>query len=319
MASISDKITKVKDGSNPNVARVVTPRPANSDTLSVDSLAGWSEDTAMHFMTYRVDSTGKVVPGSQRDWKGMANKATGQIISLQILNNAIDDGNLVGDIVQAGPTAGWAQDLAEAMLESHNSDGSLKKGAVGAENIAKDSIVAESIKEKSITADKIDFTTIPMFSATPSKWKPLRRTPDNQLMYNKVEYDEVIYDTASMYDPASFTAKIPKDGVYHIDARVAISETGFYSNCTAYAGIFKNDKLVKESTHTRGTDNKLHLPRPSLSVDLLLKKNDVIDIRAFCDDQRTYGGESTISEFSMRLVGIIQPSRPVNLARREYK
>ncbi|MCJ1967545.1 hypothetical protein LRM47_00635, partial [Candidatus Nanosynbacter sp. TM7-076] len=159
MASVSDKITKVKDGSNPNVARVVTPRPANSDTLSVDSLTGWSEDTAMHFMTYRVDSTGKVVPGSQRDWKGMANKATGQIISLQIQNNAIDDGNLVGDIVQAGPTASWAQDLAEAMLESHKTDGSLKKGAVGAENIAKDSITAESIKEKSITADKIDFTT----------------------------------------------------------------------------------------------------------------------------------------------------------------
>lgn len=162
MASISDKITKVKDGSNPNVARVVTPRPANSDTLSVDSLTGWTEDTAVHFMTYRVDSTGKVVPGSQRDWKGMANKATGQIISLQIQNNAIDDGNLVGDIVQAGPTASWAQDLAEAMLESHNSDGSLKRGAVGAENIAKDSITKDALKEGSITADKIDFTTMPL-------------------------------------------------------------------------------------------------------------------------------------------------------------
>ena len=162
MASVSDKITKVKDGSNPNVARVVTPRPANSDTLSVDSLTGWTEDTAVHFMTYRVDSTGKVVPGSQRDWKGMANKATGQIISLQIQNNAIDDGNLVGDIVQAGPTASWAQDLAEAMLESHNSDGSLKRGAVGADNIAKDSITKDALKDGSITADKIDFTTMPI-------------------------------------------------------------------------------------------------------------------------------------------------------------
>lgn len=162
MASVSDKITKVKDGSNPNVARVVTPRPANSDTLSVDSLTGWTEDTAVHFMTYRVDSTSKVVPGSQRDWKGMANKATGQIISLQIQNNAIDDGNLVGDIVQAGPTASWAQDLAEAMLESHKSDGSLKKGAVGADNIAKDSITKDALKDGSITADKIDFTTMPL-------------------------------------------------------------------------------------------------------------------------------------------------------------
>lgn len=300
MASISDKITKVKDGSNPNVARVVTPRPANSDTLSVDSLTGWTEDTAVHFMTYRVDSTGKVVPGSQRDWKGMANKATGQIISLQIQNNAIDDGNLVGDIVQAGPTAGWAQDLAEAMLESHNSDGSLKRGAVGADNIAKDSIVAESIKEKSITADKIDFTTIPMFSATTSKWEVL---PQNQ--HTIVKYDSVVYDTAKMYDTKTFTAKVPKDGVYHIDARTGIAQTGFFSGYTEYITIFKNGTMIKESNRTRGTDNDRHLPRPSLSVDLLLKKNDEINIRAFCSDQRNYGGDSTISEFSMRLVGII--------------
>lgn len=300
MASISDKITKVKDGSNPNVARVVTPRPANSDTLSVDSLTGWTEDTAVHFMTYRVDSTGKVVPGSQKDWKGMANKATGQIISLQIQNNAIDDGNLVGDIVQAGPTASWAQDLAEAMLESHKSDGSLKKGAVGAENIAKDSIVAESIKEKSITADKIDFTTIPMFSATTSKWEVL---PQNQ--HTIVKYDSVVYDTAKMYDTKTFTAKVPKDGVYHIDARTGIAQTGFFSGYTEYITIFKNGTMIKESNRTRGTDNDRHLPRPSLSVDLLLKKNDEINIRAFCSDQRNYGGDSTISEFSMRLVGII--------------
>ena len=300
MASVSDKITKVKDGSNPNVARVVTPRPANSDTLSVDSLTGWTEDTAVHFMTYRVDSTGKVVPGSQRDWKGMANKATGQIISLEIQNNAIDDGNLVGDIVQAGPTASWAQDLAEAILESHKSDGSLKKGAVGAENIAKDSITAESIKEKSITADKIDFTTIPMFSATTSKWEVL---PQNQ--HTIVKYDSVIYDTAKMYDTKTFTAKVPKDGVYHIDARTGIAQTGFFSGYTEYITIFKNGTMIKESNRTRGTDNDRHLPRPSLSVDLLLKKNDEINIRAFCSDQRNYGGDSTISEFSMRLVGII--------------
>lgn len=193
MASVSDKITKVKDGSNPNVARVVTPRPANSDTLSVDSLTGWTEDTAVHFMTYRVDSTGKVVPGSQRDWKGMANKATGQIISLQIQNNAIDDGNLVGDIVQAGPTAAWAQDLAEAMLESHNSDGSLKRGAVGADNIAKDSIVAESIKEKSITADKIDFTTMP-----DNKYKTTEQDTGQKWIDGRPIYRKVVRGTVNL-------------------------------------------------------------------------------------------------------------------------
>ena len=145
-----------------------------------------------------------------------------------------------------------------------------------------------------------------MFSAVPSKWKLLRRSvPGNDAMYNKVEYDKVLYDTTNMYDPVSFTAKIPKDGVYHVDARVGIASSGFFSGYTAYVGIFKNDKLVKESAHTRGTDNSLHLPRPSLSVDLLLKKDDVIDIRAFCSDQRDYGGDSTVSEFSMRFIGLV--------------
>ena len=193
MASVSDKITKVKDGSNPNVARVVTPRPANSDTLSVDSLTGWTEDTAVHFMTYRVDSTGKVVPGSQKDWKGMANKATGQIISLQIQNNAIDDGNLVGDIVQAGPTASWAQDLAEAILESHNSDGSLKKGAVGAENIAKDSITKDALKEGSITADKIDFTTMP-----DNKYKTTEQDTGQKWIDGRPIYRKVVRGTVNL-------------------------------------------------------------------------------------------------------------------------
>ena len=193
MASISDKITKVKDGSNPNVARVVTPRPANSDTLSVDSLTGWTEDTAMHFMTYRVDSTGKVVPGSQKDWKGMANKATGQIISLEIQNNAIDDGNLVGDIVQAGPTASWAQDLAEAILESHNSDGSLKKGAVGAENIAKDSITKDALKDRSITADKIDFTTMP-----DNKYKTTEQDTGQKWIDGRPIYRKVVRGTVNL-------------------------------------------------------------------------------------------------------------------------
>jgi len=139
-----------------------------------------------------------------------------------------------------------------------------------------------------------------MFSATTSKWEVL---PQNQ--HTIVKYDTVAYDTAKMYDTKTFTAKIPKDGVYHIDARTAIAQTGFFSQYTAYITIFKNGAMIKESNRTRGTDNDRHLPRPSLSVDLLLKKNDEINIRAFCSDQRNYGGESTLSEFSMRLVGII--------------
>lgn len=290
MASIEDKITRVMDGSYPNVAHVISPRAAGSDTLITDGLSGWSTETAMNFITYRADSAGNVIEGTVRDWTGVANKANSSIINLKLLAGPEDDGSNVGDIVQPCASASWADRLAQALLESLDTDGKLKEGIVETKNI----------KDKAITPDKVDFASLPMFSAAPSKWKAL---PQNK--FTTVEYDKVEYDNTESYDNKKFQYKVPKDGVYHIDARVAISETGFFSNCTAYAGIFKNDKLVKESTHTRGTDNNLHLPRPSLSVYLLLKKDDVIDIRAFCSDQRTYGGDSTVSEFSMRFIGLV--------------
>lgn len=291
MASIEDKITRVMDGvTYPNVARVVSPRATGSDTLLTDGLSGWSIETAMNFITYRTDSAGNVIEGTVRDWIGVVNKANSSIINLKLLAGPEDDGNNVGDIVQPCASASWSDRLAQALLEFLDTDGKLKEGIVETKNI----------KDKAITPDKVDFASLPMFSATPSKWKPL---PQNK--FTIVEYDNVAYDTVKMYDPKTFTVKIPKDGVYHIDARVAISETGLFYAHTAYVGIFKNDKLVKESTRTRGTDNNLHIPRLGLSVDLFLKKNDVIDIRAFCSDQRTYGGDSTVSEFSMRFIGLV--------------
>ena len=225
----------------------------------------------------------------------MANKANSSIINLKLLAGPEDDGSNVGDIVQPCASASWADRLAQALLESLDTDGKLKEGIVETKNI----------KDKAITPDKVDFASLPMFSATTSKWIALEKTNDNKPRWNKVQYDIVEYNIGNMYDTKSFVATIPKNGIYHIDARVGIASTGLFSNYTAFMGIFKNDKLIKESTHTRGTDNDRHLPRPSLSVDLLLKKNDVIDIRAFCSDERDYGGGSTVSEFSMRFIGLV--------------
>lgn len=296
MASIEDKITRVMDGvTYPNVARVVSPRATGSDTLLTDGLSGWSIETAMNFITYRTDSAGNVIEGTVRDWIGVVNKANSSIINLKLLAGPEDDGNNVGDIVQPCASASWSDRLAQALLEFLDTDGKLKEGIVEAKNI----------KDKAITPDKVDFASLPMFSATTSKWIALERTSDNNPKWNKVRYDTVDYNIGNMYDPNSFTATIPKNGIYHIDARVGIASTGLFSNYTAFMGIFKNDKLIKESTRTRGTDNDRHLPRPSLSVDLLLKKNDVIDIRAFCSDERDYGGGSTVSEFSMRFIGLV--------------
>lgn len=206
-------------------------------------------------------------------------------ISTSVLHNDLIDGMSSILTLEGKPK--------EKSIPLDSINGGTKSGVLVVEDDGKTTI-------GKIKSENIDFTSLPMFSAAPSKWESL---PQNK--FTTVKYDKVAYDTAKMYDTKTFTVKIPKDGVYHIDVRVGIASSGFFSGYTAYLGIFKNDKLAKESVHTRGTDNSLHLPRPSLSVDLLLKKNDVIDIRAFCSDQRDYGGDSTVGEFSMRFIGSI--------------
>lgn len=206
-------------------------------------------------------------------------------ISTSVLHNDLIDGVSSILTLEGKPK--------EKSIPLNSINGGTKSGVLVVEDDGKTTV-------GKIKSENIDFTSLPMFSATTSKWEAL---PQNQSTI--VKYDNVAYDTAKMYDTKTFTAKVPKDGVYHIDARTGIAQTGFFSVYTAYISIFKNGEMIKESAHTRGTDNDRHLPRPSLSVDLLLKKNDEINIRAFCSDQRNYGGDSTVSEFSMRFIGSV--------------
>lgn len=273
------------DGKMPAKGILTAQKEKGAQSISVSTVEGWRIGEVQDFIIFTTDGE-DVVPGSVSSWTGIP-AANGDITELT-LTGGMDILYPIGAVVMPTATSSWANELISALLVAHNSDGSLKSEAI------------PEIPDKSITPDKINFTSIPMFSATTSKWEVL---PQNQSTI--VKYDNVAYDTAKMYDTKTFTAKVPKDGVYHIDARTAIAQTGFFSQYTAYISIFKNGEMIKESNHTRGTDNDRHLPRPSLSVDLLLKKNDEINIRAFCSDQRNYGGESSVSEFSMRLVGII--------------
>ena len=278
-------------GELPASAKLTSQKERGAQNLAISTVDGWLIGEEQDFVIFETDSNNDIVPGSATSWKGVP-ASNGSIAGLT-LTGGLDRLYPIGAAVVPTATSAWANDLVEWLLKSHNPDGTLKESAIP-------ELKPQVIPEKSITADKIDFTTIPMFSATTSKWEVL---PQNQ--HTIVKYDSVIYDTAKMYDTKTFTAKVPKDGVYHIDARTGIAQTGFFSGYTEYITIFKNGTMIKESNRTRGTDNDRHLPRPSLSVDLLLKKNDEINIRAFCSDQRDYGGDSTISEFSMRLVGII--------------
>lgn len=145
----------------------------------------------------------------------------------------------------------------------------------------------------------IDFTTMPMFAATTSKWDALAGGGVSIVNYNAVEYD-----TAKMFNKSTHQATVPVDGIYTISAKAAVTSAGYSPSATATVMVYKNGTILEEMTRVAGSGNGLTLMRLSHTFDVLLKKGDVIDVRAHCSESRDYGGPSTHSRFSMRFVGV---------------
>lgn len=140
---------------------------------------------------------------------------------------------------------------------------------------------------------------MPMFAATTSKWDALAGGGVSIVNYNAVEYD-----TLKMFNKGTHQATVPIDGIYTISAKAAVTSAGYSPSATATVMVYKNGAMLEEMTRVAGSGNGLTLMRLSHTFDVLLKKGDVIDVRAHCSESRDYGGPSTQSRFSMRFVGV---------------
>lgn len=189
--------------------------------------------------------------------------------------------------------------LTTITAQDHNNQMANVASLADGTGVNDGAIVGSKLKNSTVTADKIDFTTIPMFAATTSKWDALAGGGVSIVNYNSVEYD-----TAKMFNKSTHQATVPKDGVYTISAKAAVTSAGYSPSATATVMIYKNGAMLEEMTRVAGSGNGLTLMRLSHTFDVLLKKGDVIDVRAHCSESRDYGGLSTHSRFSMRFVGV---------------
>lgn len=122
-AGTGDKFSDTYNAANPNVARVTSTRAAAATSLSCDNLAGWptSTSTKVHFSTYKINTSGAVVAGTQIDWTGIV---TGNTIGSMVrVTGATDNGNAVNDVVEMNPTAKWASELVNGILVEHTQAG----------------------------------------------------------------------------------------------------------------------------------------------------------------------------------------------------
>lgn len=117
MANITDKLTDTRNAARPNSAKVTSPRSAGGSTLVCDNLTGWPTASKVHFVTYKIDSTSKVVAGSQLDCYGIV---SGNSITSFTVVDGTDVGHAVNDVVEMLPTAAWGQDLIDALLAQHS-------------------------------------------------------------------------------------------------------------------------------------------------------------------------------------------------------
>ena len=272
------------DGKMPAKAILTAQKEKGAQSISVSTVEGWRIGEVQDFIIFTTDGE-DVVPGSVSSWTGIP-AANGDITELT-LTGGIDILYPIGAVVMSTATSSWANELISALLVSHNPDGTLRGEAI------------PEIPDKSITTDKINFTSIPMFSATtaPGQWPALDSTKDVI-----VPFDTIEYDTAKMLDTKTYRATIPKKGIYHIHARCGIASAGFNPGTTALIRIFKNDNIFKESQRITGSGNSMTIPIPTLDCDALLEKGDVLDVRARCTDSRNFGGGSSQSEFNIRFV-----------------
>lgn len=119
-ASLTDKITDTRNGARPNSARVSTGRTAGDTTLTCNSLTGWPTASKVHFVTYQIDTNSNVVAGTQIDAYGIV---SGDTITNMTITDGVDVGNAVNDVVEMLPTAGWGQDLSDALTLEHDRTG----------------------------------------------------------------------------------------------------------------------------------------------------------------------------------------------------
>lgn len=223
-ASLSDLLAKTYNSANPNVARVTSPRIIGGATLSCDNLAGWPDDTVVHFSTYRLDTDNSVMPGSQTDWIGIV--SGNSIGSLTRITGASDGGHANNDVVEMNPTAKWANNLIIAILTHANQDGTLKADSVTSTAIAALAVTTAKLNGLAVTETKIaDGAVTPSKWTNPYKFHVYRNaawTAGNNVDA-KVVFDTEAFDTNSNFDTTTGRYTIPVTGYYSLSATVGFA------------------------------------------------------------------------------------------------
>lgn len=281
MASITDKITDVRNAARPNSARVSAPRSSGGATLTCDNLTGWPTASKVHFVTYKIDANSDPIAGTQLDCYGIV---SGSSIGSFTVVDGTDTGHAVNDVVEMLPTAAWGQDLADAMTSQHSRTGahsaitstSINNAGIltqtGAASLASTlSVAGASTLTGAVGGTGYSVGTI----SNPYKFSVYRAAALNSGNTGNavITHDTKLYDTGSNVDIVTnkgrFTA--PINGFYHFSGRASMNATARF-----FVFLYKNGTTEIK----RGNDGDFgatHINGSVVSADVQLVAGDYIE------------------------------------------
>lgn len=279
MASLTDKITDVRNGSRPGTATVTVARSIAGTVLSCNDLSGWPTDSKVHFVTYQIDTNNDPIAGTQLDCSGIV---SGSTITQLTVHDGTDGGSSIGDIVEMLPTAMWAQDLADALTESHERDGTLKDDIVTTAKILNSAVTTAKLAG-SITSDKIIGISKSTLTTDSNPYKFCAyQAGDLSIpsgVATLVSLDTELFDTNSDFNTSTYSYVAPVTGFYQINAQVGLTAAGASAGCAMVAYMLVNNVAVVNSTIYVGSGSANSVPRATLSKLISLTAGDAITLK----------------------------------------
>lgn len=291
MASVNDKITDTRNSDRPNSARVSSTRSVGGTTLACNDLTGWPTASKVHGVTYQIDSNSNPIDGTQIDFYGIV---SGNSITSFTVVDGTDNGNSVNDVVEMLPTAAWGQDLSDALMASHDRDGTLKDGAVDSASVLASNVVTtakildsnvttDKIADNAVTAAKVDGLDKSLLTTDSNPYKFYAYQTTNQTVSSHVatlaNLGTEDFDTNSNLSGGTYTA--PVNGFYMFGGRVStVGSPGLLLGHGA--SLRKNGSTVLDGVYTFDNNTSWDLMTSTVHTLVSLSAGDTVGLYGLC-------------------------------------
>ena len=145
------RLIRASDGNGEAVrATVTSARTIGSTTLEVDAVTNW--DSYFIATTGTIGADDFLTPSTVQVFNGHLSGS--DIIIDSFAAGYSDLGNGVGDVVLIKPTTEWANEVADVLDVSHDTDGTLKNDVVTTAKIADANVTTAKIADDAVTPEK---------------------------------------------------------------------------------------------------------------------------------------------------------------------